>query len=272
MRVLLIWFVAALPVIAQSPVVRLTNATRPGSNEFQIGDQYEIVITGAASQPVSVRTTTKGAMDWGPVTGWTDLSGRWSTTGRIEKGDLGGWSAVWTVGGKLAIPAIHLLVIAPCLKGGWGQAGGSGPNMFVTCDTAEGRQSFVTRSDTDPFRTPDGRLVPGRVLTNQSPQQYHAEIIQYFMTSGGKEIGVGPLGDEAGDSILKMIGVNALSDDEVRNVLLIVRSAFAKPESIEQAAKDPSRTLLLLRKLSDLTDQERLKQQIVETMAYVRAQ
>lgn len=270
MRAFIILAAAIAPVIAQSPVVRLTNLTRPASNEFLIGDHYEIVITAASKQPVSVRTAVKGQTDWGPVIGWTDLNGRWSTTGQFEKPDFGDWSEAWTVGAKLASPAIHFWVGAPCLKGGQGQAGGSGPNMFVSCDTAEGRQTFVTHSDTEPFRTPDGRVVPGRMLTNRTPEQYHAEIIQTFITGRSEGMGVGRLGDEAGDLILKLIGVNALSDDEVRNVLSIVHAAFEKPEGIPPQAKDPSRTLSLLRNLADRTEQESLKRQIVETMAYVQ--
>ena len=71
---------------------------------------------------------------------------------------------------------------------------------------------------------------------------------------------------------MKMIGVNALAEDETRSVLSIVRSAFEKPDCIPQAAKDPSRTLLLLRHLADSTAQESLKQQIAETTAWVQVQ
>jgi hypothetical protein len=279
MRVLLILTVAVVPVIAQSPVVQLTNATRPARNDYQIGDRYEIVITGAARQPVSVRTTMKGRTNWGPVIGWTDMRGRWATTGQFEKSDFGDWTEVWTVGGKLARPAIDFSVGAPCLKGG--RSGGSGPNWFLTCETAEGRQTFVTPSDTEPFRTPDGRVVPGRMQSNMTPEQYHAEIIQDLITSRRKDVGTGQislqssrggLGDEAGDLIMNLVGVNALNEDETRNVLSIVRALFEKPESIPQSARRPSRTLLLLRNLADSTDQEGLKQQIAETMAYLQAQ
>ena len=60
MRALLILVVAAIPVAAQKAVVQLTNATRPARTDFQIGDRFEIVITGTADQPVSVRTTMNG--------------------------------------------------------------------------------------------------------------------------------------------------------------------------------------------------------------------
>ncbi|HMC59041.1 MAG TPA: hypothetical protein VKJ01_07610, partial [Candidatus Solibacter sp.] len=115
MRALLILAVAGIPVAAQNPVVRLTNTTRPGSADFQIGDRFEIAIAATANQPVSVRTTMNGRTDWGPVIGWTGMDGRWSTTQQFEKGDFGDWMEVWTVGGKLAKAPVHFSVGAPCL-------------------------------------------------------------------------------------------------------------------------------------------------------------
>ena len=104
-------------------------------------------------QPVSVRTTMHLRTDWGPIIGSTDDNGRWSTAGQFDKSDFGSWTEVWTVWGKRAAPAIQIWVKAPCLPGGHGMLGQSGPNTFLTCDTAEGRQAFVTPSLSDPFRT-----------------------------------------------------------------------------------------------------------------------
>jgi hypothetical protein len=272
MRLLLILTMALVPAAAQSQVVRLTNATHPGSSDFQTGDRFEILITGTANQPVSVRTTMNGRTDWGPVIGSTDMNGRWSAKGQFEQRDFGDWSEAWTVGGKLANPILHFSVGAPCLKGGPGFAMQSGPNVVVTCETVEGRQTFATPSDAEPFRTPDGRVVPGRMRSNLTAEQYHAEVMQSLITSPASDVRPGRLGGEAGALIANMIGPNALSAEETRNVLSIVRAAFEKPDRIPQAAKDPSGTLLLLRNLADSTDQESLKQQIAETMAYVQAQ
>jgi hypothetical protein len=66
MRIVIILAVAAIPVGAQSPTVQLTNATRLESSDFRIGDRFDIVVNGAADQPVSVRTTMNGRTDWGP--------------------------------------------------------------------------------------------------------------------------------------------------------------------------------------------------------------
>jgi hypothetical protein len=158
MRVLLILTLAVIPAASQSPLVRLVNATRPAGRDFQIGDRFEILITGAANQPVSVRTTVKGRMDWGPVIGRTDMSGRWSTTGQFEKSDFGDWSEVWTIGGKLANPAIHFSVGAPCLvKAGQAFMAMSGPNMVLP---AKPRRD-ARRSRPHPTRILSGRRMAG---------------------------------------------------------------------------------------------------------------
>jgi len=272
MRLLLTLTLVVASAIGQSPVVQLTNVTRRSANNFQVGDRFEIVITGVASQPISVRTTMHRRTDWGPIIGWTDGNGRWLTTGQFEKNDFGDWSEVWTVGGKLANPAVHFSVGAPCLKGGNGFAQSTGCCMVLSCETAAGPQTFATPSDPDPFRTPDGRLIHGRVRSSMTAEQYNAETMQYLITSRPKHTVAHQFGDEAGALITKIIGVNALSEDEVRNVLSIIRTAFEKPDRIPQEAKAPSQTLLLLRKLVDSTDQEDLKREIAETIAFVQAQ
>ena len=117
MRVLLIFALTLIPAAAQSPLVRLVNLSHPFRSEFQIGDRFEIQITGAPRQPISVRTGRQGRTDWGPVIASTDDMGRWSTAAQFEKSDFGSWSEAWTVGGQLAVPAIQFSVNAPCLPG-----------------------------------------------------------------------------------------------------------------------------------------------------------
>jgi hypothetical protein len=172
MRILLILVCAVLGA-AQSSVARLTNISRPGKADFQVGDRFQVMITGAPDQPVSVRTTMTGRTDWGPVIGQTDDNGHWSITGQIEKIDFGDWSETWTVGGKLASPVVDFSVSAPSLAEGQHLMVYLGAPRIETCETAKGTQSFATPSDGDPFRTPDGRIVPGRrrVFTETKPRQ-----------------------------------------------------------------------------------------------------
>jgi hypothetical protein len=274
MRILPILLLAIVPAVAQIPLVSLVNASRPGS-DFQIGDRFEIVIIAAPDQAVSVRTSRQGRTDWGPVVGSTDSTGRWSTAGQFEKSDFGSWGESWTVGARLADPVFQFSVNAPCLQNGKQFVSASGPNMSLSCETTEGPRTFVTPSFRDSFRTPDGRSVDGRARA-QTREQYQSEILQFFIADGMGKTATRQLphvarGDETADLISKLIGVNALNEDETRNVLAIVRASFQKPENIQPAAMEPSKTLLLLRRLADVTDAGNLKREIDETIAYFEA-
>jgi hypothetical protein len=119
-----------------------------------------------------------GRTDWGPVIGSTDGIGRWSVAGQFKKSDFGDWREVWTVGGKLASPAVQFFVNAPCLPGTQGPVSVSGPNLALACETAEGRQTFSTPSPSDSFRTPDGRAVPGISIGYETQDAYQMHILQ----------------------------------------------------------------------------------------------
>ena len=106
------------------------------------------------------------------------------------------------------------------------------------------------------------------------------DILQDLITSKGGDTAQarvslqsssGGRGDEVAGLIARLIGVNALSDDETRNVLTIVRATFEKPETIALSARVPSKTVEFLQHLADFTDQGSLKQQIADTMANVQA-
>jgi hypothetical protein len=268
MRLLLIFIVAAIPLFAQSPAARIINTTRPGKTDYQMGDRWEIVVSGAANQPVSVRTMRQGRTDWGPMIGSTDSSGRWSVTGQFEKADFGGWSEVWTIGGKAANPTLSFSVTAPCIPGRQSFMGMSGAfSEFLTCDTGSGPETFTP--SVDPFRTPDGRAIPDRMPSAETAEQYHMGIMESMIGTGNTE--ASKLNKEAGDLVLKMTGVNGLTDAEIRNVLLIIRAAY---EQVQFRAGEAQKAgmLLLLQHLDGETDQPGLKHQISELIDFVRVQ
>jgi hypothetical protein len=262
MRVLLVLAVTVIAAVAETPTVKMLS-------DFQIGDRFEVRITGPANQPVSVRTIRNGRTDWGPIIGWTDLAGRWSTGGLFEKSDVGGWNEVWTVGGKVANPSVQFSVSAPCLKEGRVFLQQIGIQTILTCETAQGEQTFPSASLT--FRTPDGRLITPNE-TSMTREQYKAGIMSDLIGSREADIKLGLLGDEAGVLLTNTIGPNALTENEARNVLSIIRDAFATPSRIPQTEKDPSSTLLFLQSLANSADSESFKQQIMDTMANLRAQ
>ena len=254
MRTLLIWSLIAFPALGQVPTVRLTNTTHPGSPEFQIGDRFKVVITAAPNQAVSVRTTTNGLTDWGPVVGSTGLQGQWSATGQFAQSDYGDWSELWTVGGKLASPVIHFSVTAPCLPGGYRFVETFGRIRAETCDTAEGRQTFTTPSGNEPYHT---------------MERHQADFMEFLIATGPEGRRLRSLGDQAAALITRIIGANALTESETRNVLSIVYAAFEKPDRIPPAAKNPSATVPLLQNLANAAADKSLQLQIAGTIAYV---
>lgn len=277
MRVLFAFWVVVISAAAQTPLVRLVNASHPSSRTFQVGDRFEVLLTGAPNQPVSVRTRMNGRTDWGRVIGSTDSIGRWSTSGHFEKSDFGSWFEVWTVGGKFARPAVEFSVSAPCLPGGQDFVFTSGPNTVTTCETAEGRQTFSVSFGSASFRNPDARLVPGRAIEQETQDVYQMGILQEFITDQRSltdqvslQSSRGGRGDETAELIANLIGVNALTEAEIRNVLSIIRNAFAKPETLAPGTNYPTRSLKLLRHLADLTDDSSVQRQITETLEYLQ--
>jgi hypothetical protein len=277
MTLLAIALLAAIPLSAQSSLVRLKNASRPASQEFQVGDRFEVSITGLPNQPISVRTTRAGRTDWGPIVGSTDSTGKWSTAGHFEKSDFGDWGQVWTVGRRVASPGIQFAVNAPpCLPDGQSFSQFTGRSSTLTCLTADGQQTFATPSSSASFQTPDGRMISAESV-EQTQDRYQMGVLQYLFTSQellttrvALQSSRGGRGDETAGLILKLIGVNALTTNEKRNVLAILRFAFEKPEEITPTARFPAQTYQLLQFLADFTEQDDLKREIAETVAYVQ--
>jgi hypothetical protein len=101
-------------------------------------------------------------------------------------------------------------------------------------------------------------------------EQYHMEIMQWMIgTSGDAE--PGQLDAEAGDLIMKMIGVNALTEVETRKVLSIVRAAY-QPTNFRAGEAQKPAMLALLEDLANQAERESLKGEILETTNFVRTQ
>jgi hypothetical protein len=70
MRTVLIFLAAT--AIPATPSVRLTNLSRPASNDFQVGDRFEVVISGPANSPVSLPESYDTAEGWQSYTTLSD--------------------------------------------------------------------------------------------------------------------------------------------------------------------------------------------------------
>jgi hypothetical protein len=79
---------------------RVNFTTSRGTNAAQVGDAWQVAITGAApNSPVTVSGTMPGSSFAGTAMGTTDSNGNFSKSGTFGTGDMGSWSEQWSVGG-----------------------------------------------------------------------------------------------------------------------------------------------------------------------------
>jgi len=268
MKIAVFLAITAFTAAAQTPTAKLANLSRPDSSDFQVGDRYQVVVTGAPNLPVSVRTMRQGRTDWGPVIGYTDAVGRYAVEGQFEKQDFGDWREIWTAGGRVASPVVELSVKGQCLPGGHALMNVSGPNVGLSCDTSIGPQSFVTPSDGDSFRTPDGRVIEGHQRSAMTAEDLRTEVVAHAITGEGN-VRQSKMLSAAISSISQIVGANALSEKETRNVIAIAHAAF---EGQYRAMKAKPELIAFLQHLEKQTDQLALQQQLADTVAFVEAQ
>lgn len=108
----------------------LINTSRPGQS-FQVGDSFQLTITGAPNSTVTEAQATQNGTVVG--TGWspgsTNSSGQLVITGTFAASDIGSWTEQWTVGSQPAgsTPAklSFSIAAAPSGSGGGSTGGGS---------------------------------------------------------------------------------------------------------------------------------------------------
>lgn len=96
------------PASSTPATASLTNTSRPGY-AFQVGDSFQLVISGTPGQPVSVTATQNGRSLGTTVYGTTDPSGRLTITGTMDPSTVGNWNELWMVGAA-GVPALSFSV------------------------------------------------------------------------------------------------------------------------------------------------------------------
>ena len=82
----------------------LNNLSRPGAKDFQTGDKFEIVVTGAPDQAVSAAASQNNTPSAISSFGRTDKNGRFTMTGTMGQIHVGTWREQWQVGDIKAPP------------------------------------------------------------------------------------------------------------------------------------------------------------------------
>ena len=119
-------------------------SSRGGTNAFQVGDTWQVQITGATpNSPVTVSGSMPGSTFSGTSMGSTDNSGNFSKSGTFDTSTVGSWQETWAVGGAQS-GTISFTVAAATTPAGQTIITSSG----ATGGTATGSTSGSTTSST----------------------------------------------------------------------------------------------------------------------------
>jgi len=97
--------------LPEAPTVRVLNVTRGGEQNFWVGDEWRLEITGGPLETVTC-TGYHEQTPFGPTSfGLTDSLGRWVLQGAMSEYERGYWIQEWRVGGVLCEPVLVFLVL-----------------------------------------------------------------------------------------------------------------------------------------------------------------
>lgn len=110
--------------------VQLVNVSRPGQ-PFQVGDNFQLTVTGSPSQAVTGSATQNGTALGTTSYGLTDSTGTRVITGTMDASTVGNWSETWTVGSGAQTSVSFSVAAAP-------SSGGAGNSSTSTAGAAAG--------------------------------------------------------------------------------------------------------------------------------------
>ena len=103
----------AVALTAATPATAtLVNTSRPGQSP-QVGDSWQLTITGAPNSPVTDSATQNGTSLGTTPYGSTDANGNFSLSGTFDSSSIGTWVETWSVGGSQASPISFTVAAAP---------------------------------------------------------------------------------------------------------------------------------------------------------------
>ncbi len=110
------WFVDGIQAppsvlfrVTPKPTLTFVNFTRGDTSLLHVGDAWQIVLRGAANEPVTMTGAYNNRNIIGSF-GKTDSLGVFSISGVMTSGVIGNWEEHWYVGGLEASPAIAFVV------------------------------------------------------------------------------------------------------------------------------------------------------------------
>lgn len=127
--------------------VRLVNSSGGSNSSFNVGDSWQIIVTGKPNAQVSASATQNGTSLGTSPMGTIGSNGQLVLTGTMASSQVGNWSESWTVGGQNA-GSVSFSVAAPSGGSGGGGATGSGIPAGTSNSGASSSNPFGFLTDT----------------------------------------------------------------------------------------------------------------------------
>lgn len=136
------------PAISAAPSVRLVNSSGGSNSSFNVGDSWQIIVTGPPNATVSASASQNGASQGSSTMGTIGSGGQLVLSGTMSAAQAGNWTETWTVGTSPA-GNISFTVNAPA----GGSSGGSSPSGTGTPSGSIFGGSSTSSSDITGFLT-----------------------------------------------------------------------------------------------------------------------
>lgn len=136
--------------------VAMKNLTRPGSDTtYQVGDQWQITITGNPGAAVTGSSSQNGKSLGSSAFGNLNGSGQMVLTGAMTVDQIGAWKESWNVASQsLSFQEVDFTVVPAAPGGTAGSTGGAGGG------TAGGGTTNAAAATTTGFTLPDLSQIP----------------------------------------------------------------------------------------------------------------
>lgn len=134
------------PAVSAPSGGRLNFTTSRGGTSLQVGDTWQVSITGATpNAPVTASGSMPGSSFSGSAMGSTDGAGNFSKSGTLDSSSVGAWQESWAVGGASS-GSISFSVAAPITPAGQTIIQSSGAQSVPSATATPAGQTIISSS------------------------------------------------------------------------------------------------------------------------------
>jgi hypothetical protein len=128
--------------------IRLVNSSGGSNSAFNVGDSWQVIVSGPPNSPVTASATQNGTSLGSSPMGTIGSNGQLVLTGTMSASQVGNWTESWSVGGQSA-GTISFSVAAPSGSGsspGGGSPAGSSSGGGSPAGSSSSTSDFLSGS------------------------------------------------------------------------------------------------------------------------------